>query len=105
MVITLNIQGASPEEIREACKQFAEMGNNSRITITPEDLGVETLPPLPASPVSVFRKSYTQKENDAIITLHDRGYSWDEIATYLGRKNGNSIRTQYCTYRKQMGIN
>ena len=44
MVITLNIQGASPEEIREACKQFAEMGINNRIEATPENLGISQAP-------------------------------------------------------------
>ena len=38
MVITLNIQGASPEEIREACKQFAEMGINNRVIVKGERL-------------------------------------------------------------------
>lgn len=38
MVITLNIQGASPEEIRETCKQFAEMGINNRIVVRGLDL-------------------------------------------------------------------
>lgn len=44
MVITLNIQGASPEEIREACKQFAEMGINNRVVITPDGLGISQAP-------------------------------------------------------------
>ena len=44
MVITLNIQGASPDEIRETCKQFAEMGINNRVVITPEDLGISQAP-------------------------------------------------------------
>lgn len=44
MVITLNIQGASPEEIRETCKQFAEMAINNRIVVKPEDLGISQAP-------------------------------------------------------------
>lgn len=57
MVITLNIQGVSPEEIREACKQFAEMGINNRIVVKPEDLGISQAPaPSPDVEDSVVEK-------------------------------------------------
>ena len=101
MLITLNIQGATPEEIREACKQFAELGTSSRVVITPEDLGQEALPPLPKSGTRRYKQTYTKQENETIVALYNKGYSWDEIADYLGRKTGNSIRTQFCTYRKE----
>ena len=63
MVITLNIQGASPDEIRETCKQFAEMGINNRVVIKPEDLGISQAPAPSPEPKKTKRIIAKRKHN------------------------------------------
>ena len=63
MVITLNIQGASPEEIREACKQFAEMCINNRIEVKPEDQVISQSPATTPEPQKTKRIIAKRKYN------------------------------------------
>ena len=106
MEITLILKCATPAEVREALRELYAQGTPGEpMEAQPYELEEKALlPPLPACQENRCRKSYSPDENIRIVKLHNKGYSWDDIAAYLGRKNGNSIRTQYCVIKKQGGI-
>ena len=106
MEITITIQGATPAEVREAIRELYAQGTPGEpMEAKPFEMEEKVmLSPLPACQEDRCRKSYSKDENLRIVVLHNKGYSWDDIAAYLGRKNGNSIRTQYCVIKKQGGI-
>ena len=106
MEITLTIQGATPAEVREALRELYAQGTPGEpMEAKPFELEEKALlPPLPVCQEDRCRKSYSQDENRRIVNLHNKGYSWDDIAAYLGRKSGNSIRTQYCAIKRQGGV-
>lgn len=87
MLITLNLQGATPEEIREACKQFAELGTSSRVFITPEDLGQEAAP---KRRKIIGGKTWTDAEGETARVLYENGSNWKEIAAAINRTYGNN---------------
>ena len=106
MEITLTIQGATTAEVREALRELYAQGTPGE-PMDPRPVGVDEtafLPPLPVCKENRFNQSYTKDENRRIVKFHNRGYSWDEIAKHLGRKNGHSIRTQYGVIKRQGGI-
>lgn len=90
MVITLNIQGASPEEIRETCKQFAEMGINNRIVVKPEDLGGVTLPrERPAARVPHHR--WKDDEILYAVDLYEKGVAYKAISEAIKTRFNISV--------------
>lgn len=103
MEITLTIQGATPAEVREALRELYAQGTPGEpMEEKPFEMEEKAMRPLlQPCQFNRFRKSYTDNENRIIVQKHNEGYSWDEIAQFLGRKNGNSIRTQYCVIKKQ----
>ena len=88
MLITLNLQGATPEEIREACKQFAELGASSSAVITPGDFLEQEANHKRRKIIG--GKTWTDAEGETARVLYENGSNWKEIAAAINRTYGNN---------------
>lgn len=101
MILTLNIQGATPEEIVETCKQFADMGVNNRITTKPVQIEGPCF-----RRRTLGGKAWTEDEKQTAKALYNSGASWREIAETINRLYGNNrtadaVREFFKRLRKQ----